>query len=467
MSKLQRPLRRAATTRGPRNGLAPQRILYRVVTGAAQVLAIRVAGAGLTYASMIFLARSLGAFSFGIYAYVFVMVGLLGLALSFGFNSSSLRFVPDYLARKKWQRLIGFLQQSYLIVLSLSSIGALLGAGLIFLFRSLIDPHYFAPLLVGLACVPLWTLLAQFESTARAFGWMRTAYNPGYILRPLSLMGFVGGLYLLGGHPNAVNALWAMICACAIAAFIQGLLVYRGIRGRVPRVNAAFHPGHWCGVSLGFLVIDGFRMLLDNCDVLVIGRLLDPHSVAVYYATIRTGGLVAFVSFAMIALAVPKFAEIHVTGTKQELQKFVSNVIQLMFWPSLATAGALLLFGRWILSLFGTGFDVGYPTLLVVLAGLVLRSATGPVEYLLNVTGHHRDTILVYGFAAVANLGLNFLLIPTFGIRGAAMATYIAMLSANLVLYLLVQKRLGVNAFVFPLSPKARALPSGVVLASS
>lgn len=449
------------------SGPRPQRVLNRVIRGAAQVFAIRVAGAGLSYASMIFLARLLGAFNFGIYAYVFVIVGLLGLALSFGLNSASLRFVPDYLARQKWRRLIGFLQHSYLVVLGLSSLGALLGAGLLFLFRSLIDPDYFAPLLVGLACVPLWTLLAQFESTARAFGWMHAAYIPGYILRPLLLMGFVGGIIWLGGTPNAVEALWALIGASAVAALVQGSFVYMGIRGRVTKVNAVFHTRHWCSVSLGFLVIDAFRMLLDNSDVLVIGRLLDPHSVAVYYATIRTGGLVAFVSFAMIALAVPKFAEIHVTGTREDLQRFVSSVIQLMFWPSLATAVALAVLGPWILSLFGTGFEMGYSTLLVILAGLVLRSATGPVEYLLNVTGHHRDTLVVYGFAAVANLTLNFLLIPTFGIRGAAMATYIAMLSANLVLYLLVQKRLGVHAFVFPLNRKGEAPLSRVSLQQS
>ena len=433
---------------------ASHRNLYAVLKSAAQVFAIRLTGAGLTYASMIFLARRLGAFDFGIYAYVFVIVGLLGLALSFGFSSSGLRFVPDYLARQKWRRLTGFLTQSYGIVLSLSTLGALLGAGLVFAFRSTIDPHYFAPLLVGLSCVPVWALLNQFESTARAFGWMHLAYIPGYILRPLLLMALVGGLVLFGGTPDAVGALWAMVAACAIAGLVQGLFVYAGIRRRVTRVTAAFHTRHWCATSLSFLMIDGFRMLLDNSDVLMIGRLLDPHSIAVYYAAIRTGGLVAFVSFSMIALAVPKFAEIHITGTRQEMQKFVSGVIQLMFWPSLLTAIALALLGPLVLSLFGADFAMGYPTMLVVLTGLVLRSATGPVEYLLNMTGHHRDTMVVYALAAVANVGLDLLLIPAFGIIGAAIATYTAMLSANLCLYLLVQKRLGVNAFIFPLTGK-------------
>jgi len=111
----------------------------------------------------------------------------------------------------------------------------------------------------------------------------------------------------------------------------------------------------------------------------------------------------------------------------------------------------LALLGPFALSLFGAGFEKGYPAMLVVLTGLVLRSATIPVEYLLNMTGHHTDTMRVYALAAVANIGLNILLIPTYGILGAAIATYTAMLSGNFCLYLLVRKRLGVNAFVFPL----------------
>ena len=428
-----------------------QQKLRAVLKSAAQVFAIRLLGAGATYASMVLLARWLGSHNFGIYAYVLVIITLLGLAFSFGFNSSGLRFVSSYLAQKKLRRLSGFLNQSYKIVLLISLLGALIGSGLVFALRDFIAPYYVLPLLVGLLCVPVWSVLNQLEATARAFGWVNIAYVPGYILRPILLISFVGGLVLFGGKADAVSALWALIGACAGAALVQGLLVYFRTHKHLTGVKPAFHTRHWFAISLGFLIIDGFRMLLDNTDILLIGRFLDPHSVAVYFAVIRTSGLIAFVSFSVVALAVPQFAEIHSTGTRHELQKFVTNVIQLMFWPSLLAAIAMACLGPFLLSLFGPDFSMGYPTMLVVLAGLVLRSATLPVEYLLNMTGHHRDTIRVYALAALANIVLNLLLIPSFGIIGAAIGTYMAMLGGNFFLYRLVQKRLGVNAFIFPL----------------
>ena len=436
-----------------------QHHLYAVLKSAAQVFAIRLMGAGLAYASMVFLARWLGTSDFGIYAYVFVIVTLLGLAFSFGFNSSALRFISSYRARNRPRRLSGFLRQSYSVVLAFSVLGSLLGAALVFAFRDIIEPYYFIPLLVGLLCVPVWTLLNQLEATARALGWVHIAYIPGYILRPLLLMGLVGGLVWFHGKADAVDALWVMLGACAIAALTQGLMVYSGIRKHLATVRPTFHMGYWFATSLGFLMIDGFRMLLDNTDILLIGRLLDPHSVAVYFAVIRTAGLVAFVSFSMIALAVPKFAELHSAGTREELQKFVSQVIQAMFWPSLLAAVVLAILGPFLLSLFGADFDTGYPTMLVVLTGLVLRSATGPVEYLLSITGHHRDTMRVYALAAAVGVGLNLLFIPAFGILGAAIATYTAMLGGNVCLYILVKKRLGVNACVLPLRSTKRTIP--------
>ena len=430
--------------------------LYLVLKSAVQVFAIRIVGAGLAYASMILLARWLGARDFGIYAYVFVVISLLGLGLSFGFNSSGLQFVPSYLARKKVRRLSGFLRQSHLIVLGLSLLGSALGAVVAFKFRNIIDPDYFGPLILGLSCVPLWTLIIQFETTARAFGWVNLAYIPTYIFRPLLMLGFVGGLVMSQGMADATSALWAMIAACAIVGLVQGILLYTRARQYLADTKPTFHARHWIKTSLNFLMIDGFRMALDNADILIIGWLLDPHGVAVYFAVTRTGNLVAFISFSMIALAVPKFAEIHNTGTRQDLQNFVSEVIQLMFWPSLLTAFALAVFGPYVLSLFGPDFVTGYPTLLVVLSGLLLRAASGPVEYLLNMTGHHQDTMRVYAFASLASIVLVLLLIPAFGIIGAAIGTYTAILGGNFCLYRLVQKRLGVSAFVYPFGRSAK-----------
>jgi O-antigen/teichoic acid export membrane protein len=95
----------------------------------------------------------------------------------------------------------------------------------------------------------------------------------------------------------------------------------------------------------------------------------------------------------------------------------------MMFWPSAVAALAMLICGRYFLSMFGPDFTAGYPAMLVILFGIALRSATLPVEHLLNMSGYHRDTLRVYAVMALVNVGLNVLLIPRFGIVGAAIGT--------------------------------------------
>jgi O-antigen/teichoic acid export membrane protein len=418
-----------------------------VLVGAAQVLAVRIVGAGLSYASMVLLARWLGTHDFGIYAYILVIITLLGLAFSFGFNSSTLRFAADYLARGKRRRLAGFLNVSFAASLLFSTLGPRAIAGVVVALRSSIEPYYVMPLLVGLLCVPLWTLLNQLEATARAFGWVNAAYLPGYVVRPFVLIALVSGGALIGHSASALTGVLALMGACAAAAIVQAALVLPGVRLRLNGAKPIRHPRRWAGVSLGFLTIDGFRMLLDNTDILLIGQFLDPHSVAIYFAVIRTSGLVAFISFSVVALAVPKFAEIHSTGTREELQAFVSSATRMMFWPSLVAAVAMAGAGPFVLSWFGADFTAGYPAMLVVLTGLVLRTATMPVEHLLSMSGYHRDTIKVYACAAAASLVLNLMLIPACGILGAAIATYVAMIGGNIYLCKLVQKRLAINVW--------------------
>jgi O-antigen/teichoic acid export membrane protein len=417
--------------------------------GAACVLAIRLAGAALAYISMALLARWLGAFHFGIYAYVWVWVLTLGIALQFGYYHTALRFIPDYMARRRWRRLRGFLQQSYAVVTTAGLAGALVFGGGVYLLKDTISPYQYVPLLIGAACLPLSALLVQFEAVARAFGWVGLAYAPGYILRPLLLIGAVGVLLWFGFEPTSVEALWAAFASCLLTVVIQGIIVIRDQRRRTPNVRTVA-SGVWLKISLSFLMIEGLRLLLDNVDVLMIGKLLDPASVAVYFATIRTGGLIAFVYFAVCALAVPRISQIHATGNRKELQIFVDRTIGLMFWPSVAAALVLAAFGGLALSFFGPDFTAGYPVLLVVLFGLVVRSGLGPVEWLLNMTGHQLDVARVFAVAAAADILLNLILIPQFGIIGAACSTYIALLGANLFLCVLVYRRLGVISYWRP-----------------
>lgn len=148
-------------------------------------------------------------------------------------------------------------------------------------------------------------------------------------------------------------------------------------------------------------------------------------------------------------MAGPRIAYLHTQGRLGHLQALVSGVSLWIFWPSLVAVLVLVFFGDRVLDLFGPGFAAAHGALAVLAFGQLLTAATGPVGLLLNLTGHHIVSFWVYLSFAVANVGLNAILIPLFGIMGAAVATTVTVGFLRLSLVVVARRRLGIISFVF------------------
>ncbi|MEN6543150.1 oligosaccharide flippase family protein [Parvibaculum sp.] len=445
-SALPQPFRRLGETIA---GKLADGHLADVMRGAGLVMAIRVAGAAIALLSQVLLARWMGAFEYGIYAYVWVWVIILGILTPMGFGTSTLRFVPDYRVNGKWRRLAGILDASWRVVFRLGIAVMVVGLVAIFALRDALEPYYVLPLMLAMLCVPGFALGDTLEGTARAFGWVGLAYLPTYIIRPLGIVVAGGIVYLFAGNLTGVEAVAGALGATLLTLAGQRLLLSRRIARTIPKAEPFHHTKYWVGASLPMVLSEGLYLLLLNTDIVLLGYFVSPEEVGVYFAATRIVNLIVFIYFAVAARAVPKFSELHASGDRRALQILVHNIIQWIFWPTLAAAALILLGGRFALGLFGQDFAAGFPLLAVLMLGFIARASTGPIEYLLNMTGHQNITSIVYGGAAALNIALNLVLVPHFGLMGAAFATATALASASLCLFLIVRRRLGINAFVF------------------
>ena len=421
--------------------------LASVLRGAASVLAIRVAGAAITYVSMVLLARWMGAFEFGIYAYVWTWVILIGTMAPLGLNTSILRFVPEYTARARWGRLWGLLLHTHLIVAA-AAVAVSLASGVVLLAATpWLEPYYVLPFMVALMAMPLYAMMDMQEGTSRAFGWVSLAYVVPYVMRPLLLLAGVGILVLAGLAPDAVAALSAMTLACLIGLATQAVILVRRIRRTVPSARVRSHTGYWLRISAPMLMFEGAYLLMASTDIMMLGQIESPDAVAVYFATARTASLIGFVYFATTARAVPTFSEIHATGDRRQLQSFLDGLNRMSFWPTFVGALALFAAGPFVLALFGADFESGYLILVILAIGYIARCTVGPLEYLLSMTGKQMVATRIICLSAVGNVGLNALLIPVLGTPGAALATVIAMCANLAALAFAVRRHLGLSAF--------------------
>jgi O-antigen/teichoic acid export membrane protein len=79
----------------------------------------------------------------------------------------------------------------------------------------------------------------------------------------------------------------------------------------------------------------------------------------------------------------------------------------------------------------------------VISAAQLFNSSVGPTARLLAMTGHQTAVMVSTGGSALAAVALSVLLVPTYGLMGAAAATAAALVLANAATLFFVRRRLG------------------------
>jgi O-antigen/teichoic acid export membrane protein len=421
--------------------------LTRRLAGA--IFIIRVVSAGLAYLSQILLARWMGGSDYGVYVYVWTWVLLLGSMMDFGISVSAQKLIPEYRTRGNHDLLRGFLSGSRWMTFIVSSIVSLLLAGVVKMLSPWIEPGAVAPLYIGCLTLPAFVVANTQDGIARSHDWMRLGLMPQFVVRQSLIIGFTAGAFALGFHLGATAAMLASAAAVWIAMIGQMIVINRRLRDTVEAGPRAYDFRGWLAVSLPILMVEGFYLLLSYTDVLLLQQFRSSEEVGVYFAVVKTLALVSFIHYAMSATTAHRFAEYHATGDRARLSAYVAHAIKWTFWPSVAATALLLAFGKPLLWLFGPQFVAGYDIMFIAAIGLVVRSAIGPVERLLNMLGHQHVCALAYASAFAMNVVLCVLLIPRFGGHGAAAATSLALVFETVLLFWIVRRRLGLHVLAF------------------
>lgn len=412
---------------------------------AGTAFGIRVFSAAVIYLSQILLARWMGSYEFGIYVYVWTWLILIGGLAPLGIAYSTQRFIPEYTAARDGDRLRGFLLGSRLLSFGLGAVAASIGLALVLALRPYIDGRYFTPFLIALACLPAFALSSAQDGIARSYNWVLAALVPGFVAQPLIVLAIVVTEHFIGLEIDATFAMTATATAIWITIVLQTAVLQRRLAVRVERGPRRYEIAHWFRTAGPILLVDGFYFLLTYVDILVLKAFVDPEEIGVYYAATKTLVLVSFVYYAVSASYAHRFSEAHFSGESDRLKAFVADASRWTFWPALALAAVLLALGKPILMLFGEEFTNGYPLMFVLAIGLLARASIGPGERLLIMVGQQRLCAAVYATAFFINLGLCLLLVPRFGLMGAAASTATAIVAESVLLFLAAKRRLGLH----------------------
>ena len=100
---------------------------------------------------------------------------------------------------------------------------------------------------------------------------------------------------------------------------------------------------------------------------------------------------------------------------------------------ALPILGSMAVLREPLLALFGRGYEAGAAPLVLLAIGQLVLNAAGPLTAVINLSGHPRVTLFDNALVFSANLVLCIVLVPRYGMTGAAASTLIALCSVTLL----------------------------------
>jgi PST family polysaccharide transporter len=190
------------------------------------------------------------------------------------------------------------------------------------------------------------------------------------------------------------------------------------------------------------LILSNLAILIYmRVDQIMIGQMLDDTEVGLFAASVKLTEIWYFVPFALLSSVFPALV-----AAKQTDEALFRRRLQVMYdamcWLGIGVAVVATLFSHWAVPLvYGQAFARTADVLTIqVWAGVAVAMGCVNVNWLL-IEGLQKYSLYYSLFALVINVVLNFVLIPTLGIRGAAIATLLAQFSPNLLQLMIPKAR--------------------------
>lgn len=302
-------------------------------------------------------------------------------------------------------------------------------------------------LVVAAACAVMLSMTAVMLAITRGLGDVLTYPALQNLALPLlRVLGVVGAVAAGAGVSWALGAWMAPVpLVLLLASVVAWRLVAHQVADARPHHDAGVSRRAFWGFSAARGVAAAVEILLEWADVLIVGALTSPAEAGVYAVVtrcVRAGEVVQ--QAARIAVG-PQISSALARRDHDEARQLYGLVTAAMIWLAWPFFGMFAIFGDTVLDVFGTGFDEGAVSLAVLAGAMAFSTAAGTVQTILLMGGRSSWQLADKAFALVLNLVLNLMLVPGWGIEGAAVAWAVTIVADTLIVVWQVQRMMGIR----------------------
>ena len=416
--------------------------LHRVVRGGALGMAGMITGALLNLVLVFVITRGLGPHGAGLFFETVALFSILTTVAAFGADTGFVRTVSRYKAIGRIQDL-----RRALVV----GLGPVTALSLVFALGIVVWADQLVELLAPSApdeTVGHLRLLAPFIPFATG-AWVCLAATRGFgtmvpyvalenlgkpLVRPLLAMGAVAA----GWGAGAIAIAWALPVALelplavgAVAVLLKRVEMGHEAADSPPRPIKDIAAEFW-RFSLARGLASVFQVAVTWLDVLLVGLFLGPRAAGIY-AVVSRLTLAGKLMLDAIRLAVaPEMSAMLARGNREDAGRLYRVASIWTIAPSWPVYLALVVFAPTVLGAFGPEFVAGADALRILCVAMLFNLGTGEVTTVLLMGGKSSWNLANNSVSVAVNVTLNLLLIPRWGIEGAAVAWAVSILVENL-----------------------------------
>jgi O-antigen/teichoic acid export membrane protein len=406
---------------------------------------IYMCGAALTFVTQIAIARMVGPASYGIYAYVFAWIALLSYGSTLGFHVAVMRFVPTYLTTKQFPMALGFIVLGAKASVAAAIVIAIIGILIITQEAHELSPELASSLMIGMATLPLVTVYLAGGGLVRAFEALISALLPERIVRDgLVLTLLCMAAFLTSWHLNAVDVMWMLLIASAVAAGITGLASWRHWPTDLNCAGPVYAFQDWWPSLLPIVIMVFIDTLMNRTAVMLLGWNGYVKDAGIFSAAANMAMLIALPRVAVSSAFAPTIARLSARNDLARLQTVFAKATILSCAGGLALAVPLLMFTETIFHLLGSGFASGVELARILVVGQLITVAAGPQQQLLTMAGHERAAATLMAVSAIVNILGCIAGIALDGVVGAAISTSAMLVFWSIAQAAYIHSRLGI-----------------------
>ncbi len=175
------------------------------------------------------------------------------------------------------------------------------------------------------------------------------------------------------------------------------------------------------------------QITIQRVDIVLVAIMRGPAEAAIYTAATRFLVAGQLGNAAISTAAQPRFTELFAVGDRHAanlVYQATTAWLVLLTWPMYLLA---VIYGPQVLTVFGHSYRAGATVMVILGLAMLVATACGQVDMVLITTGRSSWSLANGVLAVSVNVGMDLLLIPRYGITGAAIGWSAAIAITNLV----------------------------------